>query len=699
MTVRRLLIVAPIVVLVLLFQSFFWVPTYEEQSRGNPHRLNEFITGSIGDASILNPILSADSASSDINSMVFEGLIDYDEELRFRGRVATHWEITEEAYFRAHRPARVPGAESMGPEELVPWLAERLRSWETVTSVELVRDPPRTVQVPLPSEKGRKPQLVEVGVTPPPRIKIALKGVDQDFFQKLEPLLGEGYFEAFRPEEQCAFPPEVPADLRKSLSREILPAVEHNPVILFHLRDGVKFHDGRLVTAKDVLFTYHAIMDPANLSPRVSDYEPVLRVEVVDPLTVRIVYKRLYSPALGTWGMGILPEHLLNREALEQEARSRGSDPKAFTLRQTQFNRRPVGCGPFRFESWKTDQYIVLKRFAEYWEGPPHYEMYTYRIVPDLLTQEMEFYAGTLDNYGVQPHQVARLSQDPTYQAFSGLSFAYTYIGYNLRREIFQDVRVRKALGMAIDVEKIVRYLLYGQGERTTGPFAKQTDFYDPAVEPLPHDPDGALKLLAEAGWRRDASGKLMKNGSPMRFTLITNSGNDQRIAILAIAQDAWRQLGIEVQTDRVEWAVFINERIFKSDFDAVVLGWTTGIEPDLYQIWHSSQTGLSQLNFVKFQNAEADDLIIRIRQEYDREQQIVLCHRLHRIIAEHQPYTFLYAPKWTAVLDKRIVIREMDAQGRVTYRKITPTKTGGYTFYFNRWVKMPHMPELSTGG
>ncbi len=107
MTIRRVLILAPTLLILFLLQSYFWVPTYEQQTRGNPYRLNEFITASIGDASILNPILSADSASSDINSLVFEGLIDRDEELRFRGRLATSWEIYEEAFFFVNEQASI----------------------------------------------------------------------------------------------------------------------------------------------------------------------------------------------------------------------------------------------------------------------------------------------------------------------------------------------------------------------------------------------------------------------------------------------------------------------------------------------------------------------------------------------------------------------------------------------------------------
>ena len=252
---------------------------------------------------------------------------------------------------------------------------------------------------------------------------------------------------------------------------------------------------------------------------------------------------------------------------------------------------------------------------------------------------------------------------------------------------------------MAIDVDKIIKYVLFGQGERITGPFVKQTDYYNRNVHPVPYDPQGALKLLEEAGWRRNKEGWLEKNGKRFQFTLITNSGNELRKAILTIAQDGWKQIGIDVRTDLLEWAVFIQERVNKLDFDALILGWSMGIEPDLYQIWHSSQTNPYQLNFVGFKNEAVDDLIIKIRQEYDHGRQVAYCHQLHEIIAREQPYTFLYVGKWTAVLDKRIVIKETDAEGKVTYRKITPTKTGNFMFYFNRWIKLSEIPVFSAEG
>ncbi|MGD9219754.1 MAG: ABC transporter substrate-binding protein, partial [Desulfobacterales bacterium] len=543
---------------------------------------------------------------------------------------------------------------------------------------------------------NQETEAIDITVSAPARIKLDLKAVDQDLFVNLSQLLGQDYFSSFQGTQYLTTTPAVETELLKTYAQKFLPSVEHNPIIEFQLRPDIKFHDGHAFDAHDVRFTYDAIMDPRNLSPRIADYEPVKKVMVIDPLTVRIVYKRLYSPAIGTWGMGILPEHLLNDARLKKEALKLGKNPQSFTMRQSGFNRHPIGCGPFVFREWVSDQFIILDRFNDYWEGPPHYKKYVFRVIPDLLTQEMEFYAGTIDSYGVQPHQVKRLKDDPNFQSFSGTSFGFSYIGYNMRREPFDDRRVRQALSMAVDVDKIIEYVLYNQGERITGPFPKQTDFYNPEIEPVPYDPQGALNLLAEAGWTRNAQGWLEKNGKRMQFKLITNNGNDIRKAILAIAQDSWKQIGIDVRTDLVEWAVFIQERVNKLDFDALVLGWSMGIDPDLYQIWHSSQTGYNQLNFVGFKNKEADRLIIKIRQEYNHEQLVEYCHRLHEIIASEQPYTFLFVSRWTAILDRRIVIKEFDDQANIVYRKITPTQTGNYTFYFNKWIKLAQAPEFA---
>ena len=701
MTTRRALIIVPVVIILFLLQSYFWVPTYEEQTRGNPDRLNQFITASIGDASLLNPILTADSASSQIESMVFEGLIDRDDQLRYRGRVARKWQVSEVAYFYVNESMPGPAGGRSDGKNLLAWLRKKhgqgTPGLEHVTAIDLL--PPRVDVETRRMEISKTKVPVRIRVAAPARIRLVLDQVDQELFASLSALLGRDYFTGFIASAYMTTQPALPVDRHAALSRELLPAVEHNPVIVFYLRPGVRFHDGHKLDAEDVKFTYQAIVNPRNLSPRIPDFEPVKSVTVLDPLTVKITYKRLYSPALGTWGMGILPEHLLNDRSLQEEARAAGKDPDSFTIRQSRFNRQPVGCGPFTFKEWKSDRYIHLTRFNGYWEGPPNYNAYIMRIIPDPLTQEMEFYAGTVDNYTVVPHQVERLKADDRFRRVSGTSFGYSYIAYNMRREPFNDPRVRRALGMAIDTGKIIRYVMYEQAEPITGPFVKQTDFYNQGIQPLPYDPEGALKLLAEAGWQRNKDGWLEKNGRRLQFTLITNNGNNLRKAILAIAQDAWKRIGINVSTDLIEWSVFIQKRVNQLDFDALILGWSMGIDPDLYQIWHSSQSGPFQLNFVGFADQEADDLILKIRREYNHDRQVAYCHRLHEIIAASQPYTFLYVGRWTALLDKRIVRKLKLDNGEGVYRPIVPTKTGSYTYHFNQWIKLSQLPTLTDGG
>jgi ABC-type transport system substrate-binding protein len=524
--------------------------------------------------------------------------------------------------------------------------------------------------------------------------------VDQDFFQNLDRLLG-GYTGRLDPLRYVSAPD--PATARAAAAAHVQPT-EENPVIVFRLRRGVRFHDGRELTAKDVRFTYEAIVDPRNLSPRVPDFEPIKAVETPDPHTVRVTYKELFQPGFESWGMGILPEHLLNKEALAAEARGAGKDPAAFSVRDSAFNRRPVGTGPFRFGAWESDVFVRLVRNEDYWEGPPNFREYFMRILPDALTSELAFYAGTADGYGAQAHQVARLQDDPRFHVNSLLGLGYSYIGYNLRRPLFQDVRVRTALGMAIDVEEIIRYVLYRQGRRTTGPFPQQTEYYDPTVQPLPYDPAGAARLLHEAGWRKNAQGILEKDGQPLAFTLITNAGNEERQAIMVIAQNAWRRLGVKIEILSLEWAVFIRERVNKLDFDAVVLGWSMGLDPDIFQIFHSSQAGPQQLNFVGYQNPRADELMVRIRREYDDARQTAMARELHRLIARDQPYTFLYVRQALSLLDGKIVRMVRRPDGTPEYVPFEPNRLGRINFHFEQWLKTPRpvlppfRPELLAG-
>jgi peptide/nickel transport system substrate-binding protein len=699
MAVKRVLIAAPLLLIAFLLQSWLWVPSYQNQTRGNPERVDKFIEGSIGDAHFLNPVLSDESTGSEIASLVFDPLLDLDENLALKGKLAERWEVSERVYLVVRPDARLPdGAPADGPR-----LRERIEAALAGEARRVALLPAETVseRVPVlaPGEGGAPPRPgeAEVRVHRPARIALELAAVEPHLDERLAPVLGPDYLRGFDPAPFVELPSGAADEALRGAPAELLPALEHNPVLTFHLRAGVRFQDGVPLTAEDVRFTYEAFMDPRNASPRRSDFEPVKAIEVVDPLTVRVVYKRLFSPAVYVWSSyGILPRHLLDSEAMAREMDRRGIEGEArahFGLRESEFSRAPVGTGPFRFVEWKSDDLIHLERYDDYLEGPAQYRDYYLRIIPDTLTQELEFRTGALDTYPVLPHQAARYREDPRYRAFSAVQFGYSYIGYNARRAPFDDPDVRRALGMAIDVGEIIRYVLYGEGERVSGPYAVNTEWYDHSVDPLPYDPDGALRLLESKGWRRGADGVLEKDGRRLSFALITNNGNPQRKAIATIAQDAWRKIGVDCRVQLFEWAVFLQDFINTGRFDAVVLGWSTGIDPDQYQIWHSSQTGPQQLNFTGYVNPEADRLIEEIRLEYDHRRQVELAHRLHRVIARDQPYTFLFAGRGTTVVDRKIVMIEPGPDGRDRIVPLRPSPTGQLRYWFTRWKKLDRDP------
>jgi ABC-type transport system substrate-binding protein len=694
MKVKKILIYLPIGLTLFLIQSFFWVPTYDKSAVDNPSRLTKYVQGSSGDAQILNPVLSADTSSSSINELVFDGLIDLDHNLGYRPRLAKSWSQFEEAYLTLNTSALIQGGEvpiTDWPNILLATLKDNKAWSENLRSIEVV--PAKTVQGQLVIPDGDDKPIFYTAQHPP-RLKFTLDKIDQDFFLPIKNLLGEGYFNNFPYEKFVrADDPKKEAALQSHYEK-IFPIMEHNPIIVFDLRTDVTFHDGHPFDSGDVLFTFNSIMNPKGTSPRKSDYEPVKEVRVLGLYKIRFTYKRLFSPAIGSWTMGILPEHLLNKEKLSAEAKQRGRDAEKFIMRDSNFGRNPVGTGPFIFKEWKSDEQIRLVSNKNYWEDAPLYAEYVMRIIPDSLTQEMEFYTGAVDNYNVQPHQVARFLKDDQYQSFSSIGYFYSYIGYNLRNPLFADREVRVALGMAIDIDPIIKYILYGEGERVTGPYPKITDWYDPEVKALPYNPEAALAILEEKGWKRNVDGWLEKEGKVFEFNLITNSGNMIRKNILTIVQESWRKIGIKCNTQLFEWAVFLKDFVNTLKYDALVLGWSMGIDPDLYQIWHSSQAGSRQLNFVGYKNAEADRLITRIRREYDRTKQISMARELHRMIARDQPYTFLYVAKSTQLLDKKIVIVENEKEEK--YKKIFPTKDGRIRYYFNKWKKLATTPNFA---
>ncbi len=430
----------------------------------------------------------------------------------------------------------------------------------------------------------------------------------------------------------------------------------------FHLRRDVRWHDGEPFTSADVLFTYHLYVDPDTPTAYAESYRQVATAAAPDPYTFVVTYTKPYAPALGSWGVAIHPKHLLQ-----------GIDGPE--LAKSPLTRAPIGTGSFRFKAWVSGEKLVLEANEDYFEGRPYLKRVVYRIIPDLSTQFLELLSGGLDFMGLTPLQYQTQTNRPAFQKsyakYDYLAFGYTYLGYNLNRPLFQDKRVRQALAYAINKQEVVDGVLLGMGEVATGPYKTDTWVYNNKVQKYPYNPDKARQLLAAAGWSdSDDDGVLDKGGRPFAFTIVTNQGNDLRIKTGEIIQRRFKEVGVDVKLRVIEWAAFLKEFIDPSNFDATILGWTGGPEPDQYNIWHSSKIGPRKLNFIGFRNAEADDLLERGRRTFDQAERKQIYDRFQEILAEEQPYTFLYLSKALPAVASRIQNIEQ-APARIRYNFI----------------------------
>ncbi len=414
-------------------------------------------------------------------------------------------------------------------------------------------------------------------------------------------------------------------------------------VITFRLRKGVRWHDGRPFTAGDVLYTYQVTIDPKTPTAYAGDFIKVKKAEVLDDHTFRATYDKPFAPALMSWSVGILPKHLLAGKEITTSP----------------LGRRPIGTGPYKFKEWVTGQKIVLVSNPDYFEGRPYIDGYIMRIIPDTATMFLELRANGIDRMGLTPLQFTRQTENnlfrENYNKFRYLSFAYTYLGYNLKSPLFADKRVRQAIAYAVNKEEIVAGVLLGLGKPTTGPYKPGTWAYNPNVRTYSYDPSKAKALLAEAGWRDgNGDGIIEKDGRPFEFEIITNQGNEIRAKCAEIIQRRLSEVGIRVKIRVVEWAAFVNDFINKRKFDATILGWTIPLDPDSYDVWHSSKTGPDELNFISFTNREVDDLLEKGRNTFDLGERKRAYDRIQEILAEEQPYLFLYVPDALPIIHAR---------------------------------------------
>lgn len=417
--------------------------------------------------------------------------------------------------------------------------------------------------------------------------------------------------------------------------------------ITFFLRKDIKWHDGIPFTAEDVVFTYNKLIDPGIRTPFASNFQLVSKVETPDPYIFIVKYKEPFAPALESWGMGILPKHVFSEMSTEE-------------FNKSEFNRFPIGTGPYKFKEWRTGQKIELESNPEYYEGCPYINKYIYQIIPDQSVQLLSLKTHTIDMMSLTADMYAKQTNTPEFERstnkFRYPSFNYTYLAYNLNNPLFKNSRwTRQALSYAIDRQEIIDGTLQSMGTICTGPFPNRSWAYNAEVKPYPYDPEKARQMLAGIGWKdTNGDGYLEKGGRKFEFTILTNQGNKERELAATIIQEQLKKIGVKVNVRILEWSTLIHQYVDKKSFDAILMGWSMTPDPDCFDIWSSEKTKEGEYNFISYKNPQVDILLTLGRKTFDQEERLKIYNKVHALIAEDQPYAFLYVRDSLIAIDNR---------------------------------------------
>jgi peptide/nickel transport system substrate-binding protein len=423
--------------------------------------------------------------------------------------------------------------------------------------------------------------------------------------------------------------------------------------ITFKLREGIVWQDGQPFTSADCLFTWQLMKDPLTPTPYGENFIQIESAQAEDPLTFQVTYKRPMAKSLSTWAFNIMPRHLL----------------EGVNLDESPLSRKPVGTGPFSLESWEVGQRVIMAASESYFRGRPFLDRLITRIIPDTATQMMELVTGSLDMMTLTPDQWVEAQENPdllaNFNFFTYPAFAYTYLGFNLKDGRLSDVRVRKAIALAIDKNEIIEGVLLGFGQPANGPFKPDMWANNKNVKPYPYDPAKAVQLLKEAGWAdSDGDGIVEKDGQKFVLTIMTNVGNHVRSQTGQIIQARLKDVGIEVKLRVIEWAAFLKEYLDKKNFEAIIMGWTIPIDPDLFDVWNSNKNKPGELNFIGYANSEVDSLIDEGRFNLDQNKRKQAYDKIQEIFYEEVPYVFLFVPETLLAISKRFQGPAVSAAG-----------------------------------
>jgi len=428
----------------------------------------------------------------------------------------------------------------------------------------------------------------------------------------------------------------------------------------FKLRHDVKFSDGQPFSSADVVFSFNAVMNPRIDAPQLrAFYDKIKSVQALDKYTVVFRFKEPYFNSLSLAGsLPILPKHFY----------------EAYLKNPETFNQSKgllLGSGPYRLKDpkgWTPDQGgVELERNPRYW-GPvtPSFDRIIWKVIQNDSARLTTFRNGDIDSYSARPREYQKLLQDSDLMArsrhFEYMSpvAGYSYIGWNQQRNDeptrFADKRVRQAMTYLTDRKGIINEIMLGYAEVAISPFSPRSKQHNKALIARGYDLEKGKALLKQAGYEdRDGDGVLEDaKGKPFQFELVFFQNNEDTRRMVLYLKDLYARAGIRMIPKPTEWPVML-DLLKRRDFDAITLGWTSGVETDIYQMLHGDQRSNNGDNFVNYENPRLDKLIEQARATVDEKKRMPLWQQAEAIIYDDQPYTFLMRRKSLVFVDRRM--------------------------------------------
>lgn len=406
----------------------------------------------------------------------------------------------------------------------------------------------------------------------------------------------------------------------------------------FKLQEGVKFHDGEDFNAEVVKKNFDRILDPEVAAPRAFLFEVISNIEVVDEYTVRLITEYPFAPLLSHLNhpVGVMVSPALIDA--DYAAMKEGKNPGAI------ISEGPIGTGFFEFESWTPGSQVELVKNENYWGTPAHLNKVTFKVIPESGTRAAELETGYSHLIEpVQPNEVAGIegtanSVDVT------VGSSLSYIGFNIEKKPFDDVRVRQAISMLVNQEEILEGIYDGFGIPAVGPLAPGVFGHNDTMKPLSYDPEAAKALLKEAGFE-----------DGFKTTIWTND-NPQRMDTAILLQQELKQANIEVEIEVMEWGAYL-DKTGNGEHDMFILGLSNPVgDADYFltQLFHSSNMGVSG-NRTYYENPEVDRILDEARQEIDETKRLELYDQVQELLIEEAPMVYIHHQAYLTGVSQKV--------------------------------------------